>query len=150
MSTVSSPMPLPIRTRWREVGSFVLVGVLNTALDFAVLNILIAVTHHTSGGWLFGFDLCAFSIGVISSYVLNARITFRQQGLGNGRTIALFVSVSLVGLLINASLVLMLSMVLGHAVSPTLAINGGKLVATGASLCWNYLAMRRWVFGNGK
>lgn len=132
--------------RGREIGVFALVGVVNTALDFAILNGLMALTHQDHGAWLFGFDLLAFAVGMTSSYLLNARVTFRQRaGTGAGRLLR-FAGVSLVGLLINGVIVLLVRGVAPHALPALVAVNGGKLLATGASLCWNYLALRRWVF----
>ncbi len=147
MASVTSTLPRRAGGRLREMGAFALVGVINTALDFAILNGLIVLTHHNNGAWLFGFDLFAFSAGMLSSYLLNARITFGQNDLAHGGRILRFLAVSVVGLLINGAVVLGLRQLTGHALPPTLAINGAKLVATAASLCWNYLAQRRWVFG---
>jgi putative flippase GtrA len=136
--------------RGREIGAFALVGLLNTALDFAILNGLIALTHQDRGAWLFGFDLLAFAVGMGNSYLLNASVTFRQRtGTSVGR-IGRFAAVSLVGLLINGAVVLLLRAIAPHALPALVAVNGGKLVATGASLCWNYLALRRWVFTGGQ
>lgn len=132
--------------RLREVGTFALVGVLNTALDFAILNGLIALTHQDHGLGLFLCDLVAFSVGMLSSFILNMRVTFRHQGSTGGAQMARFIGVCLVGLLINGVLVWAISPTLGHALPGMLAVNGSKLIATGASMIWNYVAMRAWVF----
>jgi putative flippase GtrA len=134
--------------RLREMGAFALVGVANTALDFAILNGLIVLTHQDHGLGLFLCDLVAFTIGMISSFFLNARVTFRQQGPVGSVQVARFIGVSLVGLLINGALVWAMSPILGHALPGMLAVNGGKLIATGASMIWNYLALRAWVFAS--
>jgi hypothetical protein len=84
MASVTSALPRNTSSRLREIGTFALVGVVNTALDFAILNGLILLTHQDHGAWLFGFDLFAFSVGMLSSYFLNARVTFRQGNLASG------------------------------------------------------------------
>jgi len=144
MATTS--IALPQYGRLRELFSFAAVGGINTALDFAVLNVLIAVTHRDGGVWLFGFDALAFTVGMISSYCLNAHLTFRHRAGTSAGMLVRFVAISGVGLLLNAGIVLGLRMALGDALPLALIVNGGKLMATVASLIWNYLALRRWVF----
>jgi hypothetical protein len=64
-------------------------------------------------------------------------VTFRHHAeLSTGFWRA-FVAVSLVGLLLNAGIVLMLR---SAARLPALLVNGGKLIATTSSLIWNYLS----------
>ncbi|MBA3824109.1 MAG: GtrA family protein [Ktedonobacterales bacterium] len=142
----TTTLALPRAGRLREMLSFVAVGGINTGLDFAVLNVLIWLTHRDGGAWLFGFDALAFTVGMVSSYVLNARVTFRHHAGASTTLLLRFAAVSVVGLLLNAGIVLVLRMVLGSALPLPLIVNGGKLLATGASLIWNYLALRRWVF----
>src|SRR6185437_2763666 len=96
MASVTSALPQHTSSRLREIGAFALVGVANTALDFAILNGLILLTHQDRGAWLFGFDLFAFSVGMLSSYFLNARVTFRQSDLASGGRVLRFLAVSIV------------------------------------------------------
>ncbi len=142
----TTTLALPHNGRLREMLSFAAVGGLNTALDFAVLNALIWLTHRNGGAWLFAFDALAFTVGMVSSYLLNARVTFRHRAGRSAGMLARFAAVSVVGLLLNAGIVLALRMSLGGALPLSLLVNGGKLIATAASLIWNYLALRRWVF----
>jgi putative flippase GtrA len=148
MSTIAATT-VTRRARLREIAAFAAVGVINTGLDFATLNILIALTHRDSGLALVGFDVVAFSVGLASSYFLNMRVTFRSRAASRNAA-WLFIAVCLGGLIINATLVALLRPALGHALAPALAINVAKLVATGASLVWNYVALRRWVFLEGR
>jgi putative flippase GtrA len=143
---MATTIAVPSTGRLREVVSFAAVGGINTALDFATLNVLVWMTHLNSGAWLFGFDVVAFAVGMVSSYCLNARVTFRSTAGTSTGTLARFVAVSLVGLLLNAGTVLLLRLVLGGTLPLPLVVNGGKLAATAVSLTWNYLALRRWVF----
>jgi putative flippase GtrA len=142
----TTTIALPQRGRLREVLSFAAVGGINTALDFTVLNLLVWLTHQSNGAWLFGLDAVAFTVGMVSSYCLNARVTFRHRAGNSAGVLGRFIAVSLVGLLINAGVVMCLRLVLGGALPLPLIVNGGKLLATAASLTWNYLALRRWVF----
>lgn len=134
----------------REVVLFAGIGVMNTAIDFLVLNLLILLTHHDQGWWLLPFDGIAFLAGLINSYILNGRLTFRNSGPGNAWRFLRFIGVNAVGLLVNTLVVWGLSPVLGAVVSPVLATNMSKVVATFFSLVWNYFAMKYWIFRKQK
>jgi len=130
----------------REIVMFALVGVLNTMADFSTLNLLVVLTHIHQGPALFALNGVSFTVAVIISYVLNTRLTFRQGDVTDLGQLARFIGVSLVGLLLNSTVVLLTTPWFDRLQSSVLAVNAGKLLATGASLCWNYLAMRRFVY----
>lgn len=132
--------------RLREMGVFALVGILNTSIDFAILNVLIALTHHQRGGWLFAEDCIAFTCAVINSYFWNARVTFKQHQRRAPRHLLVFFAIALVGLLLNGVVVVVVGGLLSKTIAPLIALNGSKALATTVSLCWNYGAMRRWIF----
>jgi putative flippase GtrA len=133
-------------TRLREVLLFVGVGVLNTAIDFAVLNLLIIATHHEQGLWLLAFNCLSFLTAAINSYILNGRFTFCNSQAGDRWRFIRFIAVSAGGLLINSMTVWALAPLASKALTPISAINGSKALATALSLCWNYVAIKRWIF----
>lgn len=130
----------------REIVLFALVGVLNTAADFATLNLLVAVTHIHRGVALFALNGVGFTVAVVISYVLNTRLTFRQANLADARQMTRFLGASLVGLLLNSAVVALTAAWFDGLHAPLVALTVGKLLATGASLCWNYVVMRRFVY----
>ena len=146
MNILFPSFPMHHRVRLREVVLFVSVGVLNTAVDFAVLNFLIILTHRDQGGWLLVFNGLSFLAAVLNSYALNGRFTFRSSGPADSWRFLRFVLVNAVGLIINSVTVLALSPLLGGLVSTLAAINVSKALATVFSLCWNYFAIKRWIF----
>ncbi len=146
MNTLFTSLPMHHRVRFREIVLFVSVGVLNTVVDFAVLNLLIVFTHRDQGGWLLVFNVLSFLAAVLNSYVLNGRFTFRSSGPADSWRFIRFVMVNAVGLIINSITVLALSPVFGGLVSTLIAINVSKALATLLSLCWNYFAIKRWIF----
>jgi putative flippase GtrA len=146
MSVLVWEGPISRRVIAREIVLFALVGALNTAADFSTLNLLVAITHIHQGPALFALNGVSFTVAVILSYVLNTRLTFRQRDVTDLRQLARFIGVSVVGLLLNSTAVLLAAPWFDRLQSPTLAVNAGKLLATGVSLCWNYLAMRRFVY----
>ena len=140
-------MRLPSMTRLREIILFVIVGISNTGVDFLVLNLLILLTHHDGEWWLLPFNGLAFLAAVINSYILNGRFTFRAHAVEGDRWRFLrFVAVNAVGLIVNTLIVSFLSSPLGAVLPRIVAINASKTLATAVSLCWNYFAIKRWIF----
>ena len=135
-----------LRVRLREVVLFLLIGVMNTAIDFGVLNLLIALTYHHSGWWLLTFNGLSFLAAVSNSYVLNGRVTFRYRELGDALRFTRFIGVNAMGLAINSGIVVLMAPILEGRYSSIVAINASKALAVFVSLCWNYLGSRRWIF----
>lgn len=144
----------------REISSFGLVGLLNTAINFGILNALMLLTHQQQGFWLIVFNGCAFMGGVVNSYLLNTNFTFRthhKESLWNAGLFARFLGATLSGLAINTIVIWLTLPLLTHAGNAgnadainrsLLAINVSKAIATLISLCWNYGVMKRWVYNN--
>ncbi len=146
MRILFSVLPYRLQSRVYEVVLFVIVGFLNTAVDFAVLNLLILLTHHDSGLWLIVFTCLGFLAAVLNSYVLNGRLTFRGQTSHTSYRFVRFIAVNAVGMIINSSIVWLMVQIIGDRLSPIVAINVSKALAVMCSLCWNYFAIKRWVF----
>jgi putative flippase GtrA len=88
-----------------EIRRFIVVGLVNTCLDLAVLNFLIFLTHMGRNGlWFSVFKSISFLVAVSNSYFINHSWTFRGA---SGRTsiaqASQFLAVSLLGALINVS-----------------------------------------------
>ena len=75
-----------------------------------------------------------FSIAVSSNYLLNREWTFNNKSTNIGRQMALFLSVSLVGLLLNTSIL----SILNYLFSMPFYIN--KALATLFVVFWNFFA----------
>jgi putative flippase GtrA len=89
-----------------QMARFAVVGVVNTALDLAVLNTLIAVSHRGRSGLLYSvFKAISFLAAVVNSYWLNSRWTFRCLPSENApMRVGRFISVSVLGLVINVGI----------------------------------------------
>ncbi len=126
---------------------FGLVGGVNTALDF---------------GLLFGFKALGvpvelaniFSTGIafIFSFFANKKYTFKATGTNIIREIILFIIVTLFGLWVIQTIIIFLLqpplLALFH--NGAIALFVAKLIATLASLTWNYLLYSRLVFTSPK
>ena len=89
-----------------EIARFVVVGVINTAVDRAVLNTLIALSHRGRAGLVYSlFKVISFLVAVLNSYSMDSRWTFRQTAPQNTTIRAeRFLSVSVLGLTINVGI----------------------------------------------
>jgi putative flippase GtrA len=132
-----------------KVVRFGVVGVLNTLIDFAVLNLLLALFGVTKGWPLVLCNAAAFLTASLNSYFLNKKWTFAQKGRASLRQYLAFLALAAGGLLINSLVLYLLATGITPPpwLTPTLWVNVAKVGATGASLVWNYLACRYVVFG---
>lgn len=127
-----------------QVIRFIIVGVLNTAIDVALLFLL---TYLGVELWL--ANICSTSVALLFSFVVNRSFTFKSTG-NPLRQIVPFVAVTLVGLWVLQPLVLLgvtglLNGVWGEYVGLFVA----KMLATVVSMTWNYLLYNRLVFKGG-
>jgi putative flippase GtrA len=122
---------------------FGLIGVLNTGSDFVILNILavlfgvpVIVANTISTG------LC-----MLMSFFLNRRWTFRASGKNYGREVGLFFGFTIIGMwVIGNGIIALLVPLMPESWAEIIRLNLPKLVATIASLIWNYLTYKYVVF----
>lgn len=128
-----------------QLAKFGLVGVLNTAIDFGILNFLSTYTGTTEGVKLIPIKTVAFSIALINSYFWNKGWVFEGKKKANPVSFAI---VSALGIAINVGTVYVLTTIIGAPgnVSPELWLNIANVGATGLSMVWNYLGYRLVVF----
>lgn len=128
-----------------QFAKFAQVGVLNTAIDFGILNFLIFITGITSGIAIIPLNTTSFSIAIINSFFWNEKWVFRAKKEANFIT---FVAVTLIGLAINSAIVYVISTYVPPVIvdSQKLWTNLAKVLATGVSLIWNFTGYRLVVF----
>lgn len=118
-----------------QFSRFAAVGALATGIQYLMLILL--VQSDLAGAVL------ASSIGFVTSslfnYALNRRFTFRS-GKDHASALPRFMTVAVLGLCINASLMWLLSS------SVKFHYLVAQLVATAATLVWNYSINRLWTF----
>jgi putative flippase GtrA len=191
-----------------QILKFGAIGVINTALDFLILNFSSKTLGITSGAKLGMINTFGFVLAVIQSFYWNRYWTFGQQqvsvvknftrlclvgilgvlaigfvflgakvaapvyfyvfviaiflivqaalwlGFGffktpiliNKKEFILFIAVSVVGLLINDLLISLISSHFLLSQNADLNKNIAKVFATGASLVWNFLGYKLFVF----
>ena len=128
-----------------QFAKFAQVGVLNTAIDFGILNLLIFVTGITSGLSIIPLNAISFSIAIINSFFWNEKWVFKTKKEANFIT---FVVVTLIGLAINSGIVYAITTFVPPTFvdSQKLWVNLAKVLATGISLIWNFTGYRLIVF----
>ncbi len=128
-----------------QLAKFAEVGVLNTAIDFGILNFFILLTGVTSGLGIILMNATSFTTALVNSFFWNKEWVFGESKKSNFLT---FFIVTLIGLLLNTGTVFALTTYV-HPVlvkSPTLWANLAKVLATGLSMVWNFAGYKVVVF----
>jgi putative flippase GtrA len=120
---------------------FILVGVLNTAVDFSIFSILI----HGSLGPL-PANYISTSVAMIISFAMSRFFTFRSKNKNIKTQFLGFAVTTGVGVWAIQPIILFIIQILFGS-SFMIAIFG-KCVATGASLIWNYVVYSKIIFKN--
>jgi len=131
-----------------QFAKFGLIGVLNTLLDFGVLNLLSYLTKVYSGPTLVVLNVFAFLAANVNSYFWNKSWTFSSRAKNAASEFGKFLLVSIIGFAIN-SLILWFLTTLMHplgGLSPQLWENAAKIVATVIYTIWNFIGYKLLVF----
>ena len=118
---------------------FLLVGAFNTAVDFGLLFFLTSL-----GLAKIPSNMIATGVAFCFSFIANRKFTFKSNGK-LARQATLFVGVTLFGLWIIQPIIILIT-------DSLLPVNGtynlliGKIIATIATLIWNYILYSKVVF----
>ncbi|HXK77592.1 MAG TPA: GtrA family protein [Oscillospiraceae bacterium] len=115
---------------------FCLIGVLNTAVDYAVFS---AVSLFSENIYL--AQTCGYAAGVLNSYTLNRKWTFDTQGKFFSPEFVKFIVVNLVSYAASLGALWLLADVWG------LNKYFAKILLVGVTLVINFVLNRIWVFG---
>ena len=136
-----------------QFSRFVLVGILNTAVDLGVLNFLFLLFGFSGRGSYPLFKAASFMTAVIFSYFANRRFVFPLRAPEQARFPAkreglLFFAVSIIGFFINVLAsswaFYLLSSRIG--ISPKVSANAGALFGTFLVMLWNFAGYKFLVF----
>lgn len=119
-----------------QLGKFGLVGVANTLIDFGVFVLL-----HGYFQLFYGLaQVISYSCGMTNSYLLNKFWTFESRQAIRLEEVTKFVVVNLLSLAVSLGLLYFFRGRGGFGVVES------KILATGGSLCVNFVGNKWWVF----
>jgi len=127
---------------------FAIVGSINTALDFSILFILTMLFNVPKELANFISTFVAF----LFSFFANKKYTFKSTSKNLKKQFLLFTIVTLFGLWVIQTIIItaITPMFTNLGVNKPAALLISKLIATVASLIWNYTLYSRVVFKNPK
>ncbi len=132
-----------------QFAKFVLVGALNTFLDFGVLNLLIWLTGIATGLHYSLFKTVSFFCAALNSYFWNKHWTFEKKGniFASGEFMK-FLIVTFIGFLINVGTASLVVNVVGpqYGIGEKLWANVGAFIAVFVAFIWNFLGSKYIVF----
>ena len=122
---------------------FAIIGGINTAIDFVILFTLVALGLPTIVSNLF-----STSAALTFSFFANKKFTFKDNGKINIQQLAYFLIITIFGLwVIQPVIIEGIRLLIGPILTNNfIVLLIGKLLATIASLIWNYLLYRKFVF----
>jgi len=138
-----------------QLAKFILVGLLNTFVDWGILNLLMFLTEIVSGPLFPVFKGLSFLVATSNSYAWNKFWTFKksvnEETAGKkavGKEFLQFFIVNLIGFSLNVGVATLVVNVLGipSGISEELWANIGALGGTLAGLAWNFLGYKLIVF----
>jgi len=128
-------------------------GAMNSATDVGILNFLSYVFQIFSGGGIIILNVIAFTVAVTNSYFWNNLWVFKRDGAGLSMNEYMkFFGVTVTGIAINTAIVFFLTTYTAPpgAMSPQLWENVAKLIAMPASVAWNFIGYKFFVFALAK
>ncbi|MCL6563486.1 MAG: GtrA family protein [Firmicutes bacterium] len=133
----------------RQAIRYSAVGVVNVAIDIVLLNLGLRVTGASRGFPVLAIASVSFLCALANGYYWNTRWTFRAR-LQPKRHWLPYLVINLLGLVINDCIMALIlnknTLWIGQAV--WMHIDESKAVAILFSSAWNFLALRRFVFGS--
>ncbi|MFZ1360589.1 MAG: GtrA family protein [Candidatus Saccharimonadales bacterium] len=143
-----------IRGRTKRVSQskqarFGVVGIINTAVDFIVLNILVSFF----GVSIVPANIISTTSAMLTSFGLNRKVVFRASEGSAVRQLALFFVVSLTSIWLVQSTVMLGAFHILQSVTPwhhAVLLNIAKLCGISVGFVWNYLGYNYLVFRGAK
>jgi putative flippase GtrA len=132
-----------------EFSKFAVVGVLNSGVDFGILNLLMLITGISSGGGFLGFKSISVTLGVLNSYLWNKYWTFNTSNSADARReFVAFMVVTLIAVALNVAGADVIVNVIGapHGFSTKLWANIGAVSGAGLTLFTNFFGYKFFVF----
>jgi putative flippase GtrA len=132
-----------------EFSKFAVVGVLNSGVDFGILNLLMLITGISSGAGFLAFKSVSVTSGVLNSYLWNKYWTFKTSNSADARReFMAFMVVTLIAVGVNVAGADVIVNVIGAPTgfSTKLWANIGAISGAGLTLFTNFFGYKFFVF----
>lgn len=127
-----------MKTLLAQLAKFGVVGVVATVIDFGVMNVL----HYGMHLDILIANTVGFIISLIFNYLASMKFVFEhREGMSRRREFAIFVVLSIIGLLLNDGIVVALNK--GLALEANLA----KIAATALVMIYNFVSRKIFLDG---
>lgn len=127
-----------MKTLLAQLAKFGVVGVVATVIDFGVMNLL----HYALHLDILIANTAGFTISLIFNYVASMKFVFEHRDdMSRKREFAIFVVLSIIGLLLNDGIVLALNKGL------SLEANIAKVAATALVMIYNFVTRKLFLDG---
>jgi putative flippase GtrA len=122
---------------------FAIVGGLNTAIDFVVLFVLVALGLPTIAS-----NILSTSTALVFSFFANKTFTFKDGNKSTKKQFGVFLAITLFGLWILQPIVIegTAFLISEFITNSYIVLFIGKILATCVTLVWNYLLYKKFVF----
>lgn len=134
---------------FHQLSKFGAVGILNTSIDFGLLNIFSLVSGVTAGIVVGGYNIPGQIVAITNSYFWNKYWVFRQDGKNKQeQDLGKFLAVTIIGLVLNSALVVVAT----TSITPPFGLAGAtwlniaKVFVTLFTLIWNFTGYKFFVF----
>ena len=131
-------MAKPIKKSLFEKLKFLLIGGINTTIDFGILFLLTG-----AGLPRIPSNMISTSVAFVFSFFANRSFTFKAKGGNIKRQITLFILVTLFGLWVIQPIIIELT---DSLLNTSFDLLIGKLLATVVTLIWNYVLYSKVVY----
>ena len=132
----------------QQFSKFVLIGLLNTGIDFGVLNLLMRLFSVYEGSSIIPIKAAAFFTANINSYFCNKYWTFEHgQKEHITKEYSKFLIVSAVALGIHLAIIYSITTFIPPIlIGQELWANFANIIAVGLALIWNFIGYKFIVF----
>ncbi|MBX4204944.1 MAG: GtrA family protein [Candidatus Doudnabacteria bacterium] len=130
-----------------QISKFAAVGFLNTAINFAVLNILSIITGQAAGLSVGEYNIPATAVAATNSYFWNKYWVFKGVSRGSASDPVKFFIVTAIGLLARSGVLYFVTTFVSHGdLSKTAWLNVANVLATLVGIMVDYLGYKFLVF----
>ena len=150
--TIIGLLIMSFLSRWLpvfwQIGKFIVIGGLNTFIDFGILNFLMLSSGLSAGAGYSGFKGISFVVAVVNSYFWNKYWVFASVGEKQKGEFLKFFIISAIGFGINVGIASFTVNIVGApaGIASNLWANIGAALAVVFSLMWNFLGYKFLVF----